>query len=113
MLKYTDNASTHVIQDHWCQATTEVMGFHALGVTWLDSKDYSWVIIPLNMEGCVHSEVYSTGKLRKEINEALLCHSLKFISAWPWESYSSSETAVCQSKAARDTPQASPSHTFM
>lgn len=55
MLKHTDNASTHVIQDHWCQATTEVIGFHGLGVTWLDSKDYSWVIIPLNKEGGVDS----------------------------------------------------------
>lgn len=53
MLQYTDNDSTHVIQDHWCQTTTEVMGLHALGVTWLDSKDYSWVIIPLNKEGRV------------------------------------------------------------
>lgn len=33
----------------------EVMGFHALGVTWLDSKDYSWVITPLNKEGGVGS----------------------------------------------------------
>lgn len=31
------------------------MGFHALGVTWLDSKDYSWVITPLNKEGGVGS----------------------------------------------------------
>lgn len=55
MLKDADNGSTPVIQDHWCQATTEVMAFHGLGATWLDSKDYSWVIIPLNKERGVDS----------------------------------------------------------